>query len=148
MLKTITSKSLVAYSQCAHKAFLIHCANEKGIVNEYDRIVQQKKVDNQKEYLNILNAKNINILPYTRDHFRNKNNYLTNAVLKTRGLEAECGLLERHQSAKSFSYLPTIFVGTHNITKEHKLELLFVGYVLSKLQGTLPEIGKIIPFGQ
>jgi len=147
MLRTITSKSLVAYSQCGHKAFLTHCANEKGIVNEYDRIVQQNKLDNQKEYLNTLNAKNINILPYTRDHFRAKNNYLANALLKTRGLEAECGLLEKHQSAQSFSYLPTIFAGTHNITKEHRLELLFAGYVLSKLQRSPPEIGKIISLG-
>src|SRR5262249_46629768 len=41
-------------------------------------------------------------------------------------------------------YEPSIFVGTHSISKEQQLELSFVRYVLERLQRTLPVAGKII----
>ena len=42
-------------------------------------------------------------------------------------------------------YEPSIFVGTHSISKEQKLELSFVGYVLERLQSTVARTaGKII----
>ena len=41
-----------------------------------------------------------------------------------------------------YSYEPSIFVGTYSISKEQKLELSFVEYVLERLQHTSPVAGK------
>jgi predicted RecB family nuclease len=44
----------------------------------------------------------------------------------------------------SHRYEPTIIVGTHQILQEQKLAILFVGYVLGKLQNQLPATGVVI----
>jgi len=43
-----------------------------------------------------------------------------------------------------YNYEPSIFVGTHSISKEQKLAMAFVGYVLGRLQHTSPAAGRII----
>src|SRR5262249_42530186 len=43
-----------------------------------------------------------------------------------------------------YSYEPSIFVGTHSISKEQQLELSFAGHVLARLQHTSPAAGRII----
>jgi predicted RecB family nuclease len=40
--------------------------------------------------------------------------------------------------------MPTIIVGTYQITKEQKLALMFAGYVLGKMQKQLPPTGTIV----
>jgi predicted RecB family nuclease len=72
---------------------------------------------------------------------------LVNAPLQVDGLAADCGVLTRVEGKSTFgkySYEPSIVVGTHSISKEQQLELSFVGYVLERLQSTLPVAGKII----
>jgi hypothetical protein len=74
-------------------------------------------------------------------------NLIIKATLKSEGLEVYCNVLTRVESSSSShgsSYEPTIVVGTHSINKEQKLELLFAGYVLGKIQGQVPEHGKVI----
>src|SRR5262249_30172506 len=72
---------------------------------------------------------------------------LTNARLQVDRFAADCGVLTRVEGTSTFgkySYEPSIFVGTHSITKEQKLELSVVGYVLERLQSTSPVAGRII----
>jgi predicted RecB family nuclease len=72
---------------------------------------------------------------------------LINAQLQVDGLAADCGVLTRVEGTSTFgkhSYEPTIFVGTHSISKEQRLELSFVGSVLERLQHTSPIAGRII----
>jgi predicted RecB family nuclease len=52
--------------------------------------------------------------------------------------------VHRSSSFGSHSYEPISIVGTHQVTKEQKLALLFVGYVLGQLQNTLPAAGRIV----
>src|SRR5207247_223816 len=72
---------------------------------------------------------------------------LINAHLQVDGLAADCGVLTRVEGTSAFgkySYEPSLFIGTYNITKEQQLELSFVGYVLERLQHTSPAVGRII----
>jgi len=72
---------------------------------------------------------------------------LVNVNLKSEYLEAKCDVLSRNykvSSVKKAVYEPTIFIGIHNVTKEHKLELAFVGYMLGKIEGQIPEKGTIV----
>jgi predicted RecB family nuclease len=150
MDKVITSDIFVSYSQCPRKAYLLLCTNEKGIPNEYINILQQRKIANQERYINTLKQKDSNVQSYSFDNLKSGSDFLTNATLKVNEFEAECGFLTKMNESSAFgdcSYEPTIFAGTYTITKEHKLELLFVGYVLKQIQNKLPAFGRIIGMG-
>lgn len=147
MSKIITSEILVAYSQCPRKAFLLFCTEEKGTQHEYVSILQKKKNDNQSKYFNSLRKMDFDIQSHNTNNLRDASDFFINSTLKAEGLEAKCDLLTKVKKPSSlggYSYEPTIIVGTHNINKEHKLELFYVGYVLGKIQNRLPENGTII----
>jgi predicted RecB family nuclease len=147
---TITSDIVVAYSQCPQKAFLLLCTDVQGMPHEYMRILEQQKHLKQIDYLHALNT-------LTQSSHEEKSQIVTDltqvgnliikATLKSEGLEAYCDVLtqvEGNSSSPGSSYEPTIVVGTHSINKEQRLELLFAGYVLGKIQGKVPEHGKVI----
>ncbi len=147
MHNAITSEIVVAYSQCPQKAFLLLCTEEKGTLHEYEQILQQQKLATQNQFLTTLSQTNLDIHFYTPTALTSACDVLVNATLVTEGLEAVCCMLTRVVQTSSlgeYSYEPAIVVGTHSITKEQKLELLFAGYILGKIQGKIPEHGKII----
>lgn len=72
---------------------------------------------------------------------------LLGVPLKFYDLAAEVDVLtkvDRDSSLGNYSYEPISIVGTHRITKEQKLAILFVGYLLGQLQNKLPAAGKIV----
>src|SRR6266566_6110200 len=150
MYNAITSEIVVAYSQCPQKAFLLLCTGEQGIPHEYMHILEQQKRLNQINYLHALNAlTQISLEEQSRivTDLAQAGNLIIKATLKSEGLEAYCDVLTQVESSSSSPgsrYEPTIVVGTHSVNKEQKLELLFAGYVLRKIQGKVPEHGKII----
>src|SRR5229473_189631 len=150
MHTTITSEIVVAYSQCPRKAFLLLCTDEQGMPHEYMRMLERQKILNQINYIQALNAHNQTSLEeqsHSVTDLTQEDNVLIKATLKAEGLEAYCDVLTQVESSSSLggsSYEPTIVVGTHSINKEQRLELLFAGYVLGKIQGQFPEHGKVI----
>src|SRR6266571_78204 len=147
MHNAITSEIVVAYSLCPQKAFLLLCTEEKGTFHEYEQILQQQKLATQNQFLTTLSQTSLDIHFYTPTALISACDAFVNANLMIEGLEAVCSMLTRvvqPSSLGEYSYEPAIVVGTHSITKEHKLELLFAGYVLGKIQGKAPEHGKII----
>jgi len=87
------------------------------------------------------------VQPYSLENLRKGSKVLINAQLQVDGFAANCGVLTRVEGTSTFgkhSYEPTIFVGTHSISKEQQLELSFVGYVLERLQHKSPMTGRII----
>jgi predicted RecB family nuclease len=138
---------VVAYSLCPQKAFLLLCTEETGTVHEYEQILQQQKRATQSQALKAILPTKLDSRFSTLDALTSAGDMLVNATLLIEGLEAVCGLLTKvgqPSSLGEYCYEPAIFVGTYCVTKEHKLELLFVGYVLGKIQGKAPEHGKII----
>ena len=145
---TINSEILVAYWQCQRKAFLLVCGNEQGIPHEYVRILEQKRLESQAKFLDTLNRDNSDAQPYCIENLKKGSKFLVNAKIKTdNGFEAKCGVLTKVEGRSALgkhSYEPTIFVGTHRLTKEQKLELFFIGHVLEQIQKKPPVVGRII----
>src|SRR4029450_2675785 len=147
MERTITADIVVAYAQCPRKAYLLLFSPDKGEPHEYVQILEQQRKEHQEKYINRLQQTHADVQPYAVENLRKGSKVLINARLQVDGLAADCGVLTRVEGISTFgkySYEPSIFVGTHSISKEQKLELSFVGYVLERLQSTRPVAGKII----
>src|SRR6266581_1236107 len=147
MEPTITSDIVVAYSQCPRKAYLLLFSPDQGEPHEYVQILEQQRCENQKRYIDHLQHTHANVQPYSVENLRKGSELLINARLQVDGLAADCGVLTRVEGTSTFGkyrYEPSIFVGTHSISTEQKLELSFVGSVLERLQHTSPTSGRII----
>jgi predicted RecB family nuclease len=147
MEPAITSEIVVAYSQCPRKAYLLLFSPDKGDPREYVQILEQQRQANQERYLNRLQQTHADVQLYSLENLHKGSQVLINAQLQVDGLAADCGVLTRVEGTSTFgkhSYEPTIFVGTHSISKEQQLELSFVGSVLERLQHTSPAAGRII----
>ena len=147
MEPTITPEIAVAYAQCPRKAYLLLFSPDKGEPHEYVQILEQQRSENQERYIDHLQQTYADVQPYSLENLRWGNKILINAHLQVDGFAADCGILTRVEGTSTFgkySYEPSIFVGTHSISKEQQLALSFVGYVLERLQSTLPVAGTII----
>lgn len=147
MNKIISSDVLVAYSQCPRKAYLLLCSNEREQTHEYMRILAEEKATNQQQHIESLQQKQLDVQPYTANGLQSRSDFLVEARLHAEGLEADCGLLVKVKESSAlgrYSYEPLIFAGTHTVTKEQKLELMFVGHVLGRMQQKRPATGRII----
>ncbi len=146
----ITSEIVVAHSQCPQKAFLLLCTDGQGTPHEYMHMLEQQKERNQMNYIRALKAlkqPSLEVPSHSVRDLTHEEDLVIKATLRVEDLEAYCDVLTRVESSSSlgtYSYEPTMCVGTHSITKEQKLELLFAGYVLGKVQGKVPEHGKLI----
>lgn len=148
--KIITSEVLVAYSQCQRKAFLLLFTEEKGNPHDYIYILEQQKRNNQLQYISLLKQKNLQVGSYATREQNIPHDVLVKAILKNQYLEASCDLLRKVESCSSSgkpAYEPIIIAGTYSITKEQKLKLLFVGYVLEQIQDDFPTTGEIVSLG-
>src|SRR4030095_15455249 len=143
----ITPDIVVAYSQCSRKAYLLLFNPDKGEPHEYTQILEQQRCANQERYLNRLQQTHADIQLYSLENLRKGSKVLINARLQVDGFAADCGVLTRVEGTSAFgkhSYEPSLFVGTHSISKEQQLALSFVGYVLERLQHTSPAAGRMI----
>src|SRR4030095_10379170 len=147
MERTITADLVVAYAQCPRKAYLLLFSPDKGEPHEYVQILEQQRCANQERYIDYLQQTQADIHPYSVESLRKGSKVLINAQLQVDEFAADCGVLTRVEGKSTFGkyrYEPSIFVGTHSISKEQQLELSFVGYVLEHLQSTSPVAGRII----
>jgi predicted RecB family nuclease len=143
----ITSDVVAAYSQCPRKAYLLLFSPDKGEPHEYVQILAQQRSTNQEKYINHLKQTHADVQPYSLENLRQGSQVLINAHLQVDEFAANCGVLTRVEGTSTFgkySYEPTIFVGTHSISKEQQLELSFVGYLLERLQHKSPAAGRIM----
>src|SRR4029450_46770 len=147
MEPTITADIVVAYAQCPRKAYLLLFSPDKGEPHEYVQVLEQQHCANQERYIDHLQQTHTGVQPYSVENLRKGSKVLTNAHLQVDGFGADCGVLTKVEGTSTFgkhSYEPTIFVGTHSISKEQKLALSFVGYVLEHLQRKQPVAGRIV----
>jgi predicted RecB family nuclease len=147
MEPAITSEIVVAYAQCPRKAYLLLFSPDKGEPHEYVQILEQQRQAHQERYIDHLQQTHADVQPYSEENLRKGSKILINAHLQVDGFAADCGVLTRVEGISTFGryrYEPSIYVGTHSMTKEQQLELSFVGYVLERLQHTSPAAGRII----
>ena len=142
----ITSEVLVAYSHCPRKAFLLLFAEDKGVSNEYIQILEQRKNQNRTKYIDSL-RKSIPVEAYSKNALWMGRDYLFEVNLVSDRLSASCDLLKKVEGKSDFgkySYQAIIFAGTYTVTKEQKLELFFVSFIIEQIQNKLPTTGSII----
>ncbi|MBD2533390.1 IS66 family transposase [Nostoc flagelliforme FACHB-838] len=137
----ITSEILKAYSLCPRKAYLLMYGQEQGKLHEYEKILSKHQLVNQNKKLESLKQKYINAYTYNQEKFKHEYEFLIDVKLVFDRLQANCPVLTK---VDKHNYEAIIFIGTHTINKIDKLELFFIGYVLSKTQGQLPDTGSII----
>jgi predicted RecB family nuclease len=146
MKKIISSDIVVAYFHCPRKAFLL-MSGEQGAEVEYISILNEQRNLQKTRYINDIKPTTASIQISKPNDLRKGGNILENVKLKSEHFEARCDILIRDSkttSPKNTNYEPTVFIGTHNIGKEHKIELAFVGHVLGKIEGQVLQKGTII----
>nr|MBU1329024.1 hypothetical protein [Candidatus Omnitrophota bacterium] len=147
MTQIITHEIVVACAQCPLKAFLLLRSEDQGTQHEYVRLIEEHARRNWIRYLDIIKQEHPTVRFGNDVDLTIGKDVLIDVPLTFRDLKADsCVLYKTNQvsSFGNFSYTPTIIVGTHQITKEQKLALLFVGYVLGKMQKQLPLSGTIV----
>ena len=146
-IEIITSEIVVAYSKCTLKAYLLLRSGKKGLIHKYISILEKEEKNNSREYLSHFRMKIPTVEYFSYEKMKKGFSTLIEANLKFEDLETYADILTRVEnlsSQKHHHYIPTLVVGTYKISKEQKLRLGFIGYVLSKLQEEKPVSGIIV----
>jgi len=147
MTQIITHEIVVAYAQCPLKAFLLLRSEDQGTQHEYVQLIEEHARRNWIRYLDTIKQEHSTERSGNAVDVTIGKDMLIDVPLKYQDLEADsCVLYKTNQRSSfgNFSYTPTIVVGTHQVTKEQKLALLFAGYVLAKMQKLPPLSGTIV----
>jgi len=67
MKTTITSETVLGYSQCPRKAYLLLCTRNRGICHEYMQILEKQRQIAQRNYIDNLRQENADVQPYSLD---------------------------------------------------------------------------------
>jgi predicted RecB family nuclease len=147
MPKPITPDVAVAYTLCPRKAYLLLCTDEQGAPHDYPRILAADQRRNQASYLNGLKQRHGDELGDGGTLLRPSGGPLFAGILKTLDCEAYCDSLTpplRVTAGRGQQYEPTLVSGTHKITQEQRLSLLFIAYALGQVQCAPPSAGAIV----
>ncbi len=115
--------------------------------HEYVRVLEKQARRNRIKCLNRIEQEHPGVSAGNAADLSIGEDVLLEVPLRLHDLAADCDVLtkvHRGSSLGSHSYEPMIIVGTHQVTKEQKLALLFVGYVFGQLQNKLPAAGTIV----
>ncbi len=147
MPKPITPDVVVAYTLCPRKAYLLLCTDEQGAPHDYPRILAADQRRNQASYLNGLKQRHGDESGYGGTLLRLGGGPRLAAILKTLDCEAYCDSLTPAlgvTAGRGQQYEPTLVSGTHKVTQEQRLALLFIAYVLGQVQYAPPSAGAIV----
>ena len=137
----------MAYTQCKLKAYLLLSAKKKDISSEYISILKEKTQKNRAEYFRKIKMEIPESEPYSSDGINRGVPILFEANLSFGDLDAYADSIIKTKeisSKKTNIYTPTLVIGTLKISKEERLQLAFIGYVLSKFQKIKPVSGVIV----
>lgn len=115
--------------------------------HEYVRLLEEQARRNRIKYLTRIEQEHPGVSVGNAADLLSVADVLLQVPLRFHDLAAECDVLKKAHRGSSLSsdcYEPMVVVGTHQVMKEQKLALLFVGYVLGQLQNQLPTAGTIM----
>lgn len=142
----ITPTIVTSFYHCQRKAFLLLRGEACEDIHPYCRIVDDQAAKNLSTYLASLTVPGIQVRQGICE-LNGKAVVLSNVPLKSDDLEVTADVLVRIDSGSSVThhnFEPHLVLGTNTVTKEHRMQLAFVGYVLSEAQQFRPAIGTII----
>ena len=146
----ITSDIVVAYAQCPRKAYKLLYTDTQGIPHAYLAILAEEARKNRANHVQKLLGQHPDAVPYSPEGMHKGTSIMFEGTLVSEDLQAYVDVLTRMEATASQRrppYTPTLLVGTHKMSKEQKLQLAFIGYVLSKLQKEKPAYGTIVGGG-
>ncbi len=145
---TITSEIIIAYSQCPYKAYLLLFEKEQGIAVEYIEILEKREQSHRETCLNKIPTISSEITLSQAQELKYLGSSISKVTLKFQEFQAECDLLcieqVEEENINHLYYEPIIFTGTYSVTKEQKLKLFFIGYLLQNILKIPINKGKII----
>ncbi len=143
-MNVISAKHFAAYIQCPYKAYLLLCTEQRGEVNDFEKLVSRQKHSVQTNYVENLLAEE-----YIEGCLKRGYQSVQNVKISAGETELECALLLKREGKSSlgrFYYEPVLFLGLNQVAKEDKLELAFLGLVLETVQNRFSEKGTIINY--
>ena len=146
----ITPDVVVAYAQCPRKAYKLLYTDTQGMPHAYSTILEEEARKNRANYVQKIVRQHPDAVPYSPEGMDKGISIMFEGTLVSDDLQAYVDVLTRMEETaaqKRHPYTPTLLVGTHKISKEQKLHLAFIGYVLSKLQKEKPAYGTIVGGG-
>lgn len=146
----ITSEILVAYTQCKLKAYLILCTENKGIPHDYISIIDNEIEKNRAEYFNKIKLGEAEFEYFSLTGMNRGVKVLLDVTLSHEDMIAYTDAIirnEKNSYKRTNNYAPSLVVGSHKMYKDQKLQLAFVGYVLSKFQKQKVLTGIIVTSG-
>jgi len=112
-------------------------------LSEYEQLL----LNYQNQAFRAYSEKLPNTPVYTENSLKNGFDSLKNCKIELDGFSFESKLVVKKEGKSAlgkFSYESVVFSGTNQITKENRLELAFLGFLLEKLQRKFPAKGVII----
>lgn len=145
----INADVVVAYTLCNLKAFYLLFSDKspKPKIHEYVALEKHNVNKNRMKYFRRLKKDIPELKPYSTDNMKKGVSTLFNINLLADDLVIYIDAIIKstaNSNNSPKSYIPVLVIGTHKITKEQKIELAFIGHVLSKIQKERPSNGIII----
>jgi predicted RecB family nuclease len=138
----ITPDIVTAFDLCQRKAFLLLRGDVCEETHPYYKLIEKIAVKSLNSYIDTLMASGIKVRGKIV-----KGEVNTNVLLRSEDIEATADVLTciYSGSPETHKYFePHLVLGTNTVTKEHKIRLAFVGYVLAETQHFRPVTGTIV----
>ena len=147
MYKKITPKVVSAYVECPRKAFQLMFADDKGIPNEYTQSLEEDTDKNRRNYIATLKDKYPIANPTVPHKAQEIQKKVFETPLETEDFLASADILTKvgdSTSLRKLNYSHSLVIGTHKINKQQKIQLAFIGHILSMYQKEKPMSGVMI----
>ena len=142
-MRTISPKHIVAYSQCPTKAFLMSKSEEPFEQTEYDKLLLKFQTQAFDKYCNNFT----DIQDYKDGILKKGFEVIKDCSINLAEFHFQSKLIFKNEGKSSlgkFFNEPVIFLGSNQISKESRLELAYLGFLLEKIQNKFPDKGIII----
>ncbi len=142
----ITPDLVEAYGLCRRKAFLLLRGDAGDAPHEYVRLLDAHAASALSAFVASLETSGLIVERHPDPELTGKADAFSHALLKTDHLEAVADVLVRSEpgSSKARHYEPHLVVGTNTVTREQRIRLAFLGYVLAETHRYHPPSGVIV----
>ena len=150
MKRKITHETVVAYSECQRKAFLLLSGQRGDAQHEYIDVLQEQAADNRIAFVRTLQGAGLRVLWHRPGRTKPEADATLDATVTAGDLSAHCDVLKQSPGRRSPAggdLEPCIVTGTHAPTATQKLHLAFVGHVIGEAFARRPETATVVVAG-
>jgi predicted RecB family nuclease len=142
-MRTINSEHIVAYSHCPTKAFLMLKSENPFEPTEYDQLLLKFQTRSFENYCNNF----ADIKDYIDGILKKGFEIIKDCEINLSEFDFKGKIIIKNEGKSSlgkFFYEPVVFLGSNQVSKENRLELTYLGFLLEKIQTKFPDKGLII----